>query len=203
MGGGQEVKQRAKTPSVNVGDFNEDGHLDLAVANGNSDNVSIIFGFGNGTFRFPINYDADDGPNSITTGDFDENGYTDLAVSNGNSDSLSIFLGVGGGIFDSAVNYKTGNSPISVYPNPFNPITNIKFSIPEASHINITVYDVIGRKTKVLVDSDLNEDEYIITWDGKNSDGEHAESGVYFVRMTATGFAATRKMILLRYVIKD
>ena len=71
--------------------------LDLAVANLGSDNVSILFGDGNGTFGMANNFGAGDGPQSVAVGDFDGDGNQDLAVANLGSDNVSILLGNGDG----------------------------------------------------------------------------------------------------------
>jgi hypothetical protein len=77
---------------VTTGDFDEDGHTDLAVANLGSDDVSIFLGVGDGTLASAVNYAAGNGPRSVTTGDFDEDGHTDLAVAIENSNGVSILL---------------------------------------------------------------------------------------------------------------
>src|SRR5215472_15708938 len=66
--------------SVAVGDFNGDGKPDLAVANANSNNVSVLLGQGDGTFLLAVNYAAGSGPRSLAVGDFNGDGILDLAV---------------------------------------------------------------------------------------------------------------------------
>ena len=79
------------------------------------------------------------------------------------------------------------------HPNPFNPITVINFDIPENSLTKITIYDVIGRETIVLVNQMMNPGSYIVTWDASNF-----ASGIYFYRMEAGAFIDTKKMVLLK-----
>jgi hypothetical protein len=79
------------------------------------------------------------------------------------------------------------------YPNPFNPSTNIKFEIPEKSFVNLTVYDVAGRRVEELVNSTMQTGIYNINWDAGD-----LRSGVYFARITAGGFSKTIKMMLLK-----
>ncbi|MFH1501949.1 MAG: C1 family peptidase [Candidatus Eisenbacteria bacterium] len=83
-------------------------------------------------------------------------------------------------------------------PNPFNPATNIAYSIPAEAHVRLTVYDVNGRVVRTLVDRDLRAEDYVTTWDGRNDAGEDAASGIYFYRLTADDRELERKMILLR-----
>lgn len=81
------------------------------------------------------------------------------------------------------------------YPNPFNPITTIGYSVPVISDVNISIYDVNGRKiTDLLKNNQLLKPSYhTIEW---NADG--LPSGLYFIRMTATGFSSTQKVLLLK-----
>ena len=68
--------------SVAIADLNGDGKADLAVANNNSNNVSVLLGNGNGTFQAAVNYAVGSSPTSVTVGDFNGDGKTDLAVAN-------------------------------------------------------------------------------------------------------------------------
>jgi hypothetical protein len=83
------------------------------------------------------------------------------------------------------------------YPNPFNPSTTIQYGLPNPSRVNVTVYDLLGRVVKVLVEDDLKEAGYrAVVWDGRNSVGDRVSSGVYILRIQAGDFSETRKLIL-------
>ena len=108
---------------VAVGDFNGDSQQDLAVANGGSDDVSILLGDGTGNFSAPTNFAVGAAPQSIAVGDFNGDGKQDLAVANYGfaSSSVSILLGDGTGNFSAATNYGVGGySPRSVAVGDFN-----------------------------------------------------------------------------------
>jgi hypothetical protein len=105
--------------SVAVADFNGDGVADLAVANGESNNVSVLLGNGDGTFQAAVNYATGANPDSVAVGDFNGDGIPDLVVANaGNSpytdSSVSVLLSNGDGTFRAAVNYVAGAYPTSV-----------------------------------------------------------------------------------------
>ncbi|WP_199247782.1 VCBS repeat-containing protein [[Phormidium] sp. ETS-05] len=68
--------------SVTPGDFNGDGHLDLAVANADSANVSLLLGNGSGSFNPHTTFAVGNFPGSVTPGDFNGDGHLDLAVGN-------------------------------------------------------------------------------------------------------------------------
>jgi hypothetical protein len=83
-------------------------------------------------------------------------------------------------------------------PNPFNPVTRIAYSIPEASRVVLAIYDASGRLVRTLVDRDLTPNDYVAVWDGRAEGGEGAASGIYFYQLTSDGKELDRKMILLR-----
>jgi hypothetical protein len=94
---------------VAVGDFNDDGKPDLAVANRSSGDVSILLGNGDGTFQPATKYRVGATPSFVATGDFNGDHQLDLAVADGGSNSIvSILLGNGDGTFQPSVSYNTG-----------------------------------------------------------------------------------------------
>jgi hypothetical protein len=106
--------------SVAIGDFNGDGRSDLAVANGNSNNVSILLGTETGTFGAATNFAAGMTPISVAIGDFNGDERSDLAVANYNSNDVSVLLGSGTGTFGGATSVAVGASPFSVAIGDFN-----------------------------------------------------------------------------------
>lgn len=84
------------------------------------------------------------------------------------------------------------------FPNPFNPITTIAFSVAENSHVLLAIYDVRGRLVRTLMNEPRGVGSYHVVWDGKTGAGTRASSGVYFYRLTAGRFKSTKKMLLLK-----
>jgi spore coat protein A len=83
-------------------------------------------------------------------------------------------------------------------PNPFNPTTQISFSIPKESHVNLQVFDLMGRVVATLVDEVLPAGTHAAVWNGRSSDGRIMASGVYFYTIRAERFLASKKMMLLK-----
>jgi hypothetical protein len=83
-------------------------------------------------------------------------------------------------------------------PNPFNPQTSIRFSVPETRGVTLRVYDVSGRLVAILADRQYPAGTHVVEWDGTDRQGASAASGVYFYKITAGADVATKKMILLR-----
>ena len=106
--------------SVAVGDFNLDGKPDLAVANSDSDNVSVLLGNGLGGFAAATNFGVGSQPFSVAVGDFNLDGKPDLAVANLDSNNVSVLLGNGLGGFAAATNFGAGGAPYSVAVGDFN-----------------------------------------------------------------------------------
>jgi type II secretory pathway component GspD/PulD (secretin) len=106
--------------SIIVADLNGDGLPDLAVANKDSNDISILLGNRRGTFRQAVNFAAGVGPVSVAAGDFNGDNIRDLAVANSGSNNVSILLGNGDGTFQPAVNFEAGTSPQSVLVADFN-----------------------------------------------------------------------------------
>lgn len=85
------------------------------------------------------------------------------------------------------------------YPNPFNPSTTISFSVSEVlSSVNIEIYNLKGQKVKTLVNEQLSVGLHSITWNGKDDSNKPVSSGIYFYKMRAGKYTASRKMILLK-----
>jgi hypothetical protein len=83
-------------------------------------------------------------------------------------------------------------------PNPFNPVTRIDFELPETAFTKLTVYDLLGREVRKLVNGHMEPGSHHVTWDGRNDTGKILPNGVYICVLKANNFQATRKMILLK-----
>jgi len=83
-------------------------------------------------------------------------------------------------------------------PNPFNPSTTIRFTLPEAGHVTLAVYDVNGRLVRTLVGGPLAAGCHSVVWDGKDAMGRAVASGVYVYRLTAPQGVVTKRMVLVR-----
>lgn len=85
-----------------------------------------------------------------------------------------------------------------IYPNPFNPSTKIKFSLPNPSEggamdVKLVIYDALGREVSVLVNEQLRPGTYEVDWNAANF-----SSGIYFYKITSGDFTDTKKMILMK-----
>ena len=84
------------------------------------------------------------------------------------------------------------------YPNPFNPTTQIKYDLPSDSYVNISIYDVMGRKIKSLFNNNQTSGYYSLRWDATNDIGEGVSAGMYIYTIQAGEYRSTKKMVLLK-----
>ena len=85
------------------------------------------------------------------------------------------------------------------YPNPFNPRTTIKFSLNQRTHVQIQIFDVLGRNIRILSDKYYNAGNYSIDWDGRDGQGNTVASGVYFYRLKLENYSSpTHRMVFVK-----
>ena len=107
--------------AVVEGDFNGDGHMDVAISNGGDNTVYVLLGNGNGTFQVPeILYTQGQAPSWITATSLRNNGHLDLVVCDGDSQSLEVFLGNGDGTFQAGPHMSLPQIPTFVLAGDYN-----------------------------------------------------------------------------------
>ncbi len=79
------------------------------------------------------------------------------------------------------------------FPNPFNPSTKIRYSVPQSSNVVIKIFDILGNEIETLVDEEKSVGTYEITWYAEN-----LPSGIYFYRLQAGSFVETKKMVFMK-----
>jgi 5'-nucleotidase / UDP-sugar diphosphatase len=84
------------------------------------------------------------------------------------------------------------------YPNPFNPTTQIEFALPMTSEVTITIYNTLGQQVQTLVNETMPAGLHVVEWNGTDAGGRQVASGVYFYRISAGDYTATKKMVLMK-----
>ena len=84
------------------------------------------------------------------------------------------------------------------YPNPFNPVTTLRYDLPENGHVNIIIYDMLGRQVKTLMDQTQDAGYRSIIWDATNDYGKPVSAGIYLYQIQAGEYMQTKKMVLLK-----
>ena len=83
-------------------------------------------------------------------------------------------------------------------PNPFNPVTEIQFDIPQLGHVQLNVYDLLGRPVKNIVNGSKNPGTYRVIWDAKDNTGHRVSAGMYLYQLRSGDYVQTRNMVLLK-----
>ncbi|MDZ7725741.1 MAG: Ig-like domain-containing protein [candidate division KSB1 bacterium] len=84
------------------------------------------------------------------------------------------------------------------FPNPFNPITTIRYELPKPVRVRINIYNVLGQKVKTLVDREMRAGFHSILWNAESDAGVQVASGIYYFRMVAGNYSKVRKMVVLK-----
>ena len=156
-------------------------------------------------------YPAGDNSNTLTLRLFEDHRIkVEITDANDQTAAATKYVSVGSGGLAKAFaenpldqSLPTTYALAPVHPNPFNPATTIRYYLLEASNVNLTIYNMMGRE--VVTWSLQEEPGYKqIVWDGKDHSGRLAPAGIYIYRFTATSvesdkrFTASRKMVLMK-----
>lgn len=116
----------------------------------------------------------------------------------GNATAKTVFVNG-----DATVSVGSGTTPARFaleqnWPNPFNPITQIRYALPREANVALAIYNLSGERVRLLRDGREPAGEKTVVWNGLNDSGHPVSSGVYLYRLDADEFGATRKMVLLK-----
>ena len=84
------------------------------------------------------------------------------------------------------------------YPNPFNGTTTVRFQLPQKSRVRLTIYDVLGRTVRTLVNSKFKPGYYSFQWDGKNDQQLFTASGIYYIVFSSPGKSFSKKLLYIK-----
>ena len=108
--------------------------------------------------------------------------------------SSSIFVGID----NKSETFPQGFILEQNFPNPFNPITTVRYELPEDSFVDVTIYDMLGNVVSNLVNANQSSGYKTIQWNATNNQGQHVSAGVYFYTIQVGEYRQTKKMILLK-----
>jgi len=192
------VRENGATTLILTSPLNLRGlQLELRVRGGGGmeklvdDRLDLVVGENDGRVRLGI-LDLD-GANIIAAGETPlvrlggEVEVIEVVVADGQYRSMRAYLyGVGDGL-------PQGYLLSQNYPNPFNPLTEISLSLPAAAVVRLEVFNIVGQKVTTLHSGALDAGDHVFSWDARDM-----SSGVYFYKLTAPDFSASRKMVLLK-----
>ena len=112
----------------------------------------------------------------------------------GNTSEFSACVSATGGVATESVDELPTEFELEPnYPNPFNPVTNVRYAVPRSGHIRLSVYDIQGREVEVLVDQIQPAGRYSLSFDANR-----LSSGVYLYRLQSGDFSQSRVLIVLK-----
>ena len=132
-------------------------------------------------------------PNGEWTEGTAQPGNLELVTAPGDSNSKPTATSVTD-LFGNPAIYELHNN----YPNPFNPETNIQFTLPQPSNVKIDVYNITGQLITSLTNNEFNIGTHTVKWNGKDDSGNSVSSGIYLYRMAANNFIEAKRMLLLK-----
>ena len=184
---------------IKSGDMDSDGDMDLIVQG--KQGINLFINAGNGTFLQNQVYAVGDAGVTFDLADFNQDSTMDLAVLSNIPGKQCVYV---------FPNIK--RSPNSIfedqtaliqpkkfrleqnYPNPFNPTTTIKYQLPAAGNVELSIYNVLGQKMQTLVSKRKEAGSYKVDWNGKGF-----ASGIYFYRLEIDQkLISTMKLVLLK-----
>jgi hypothetical protein len=93
---------------------------------------------------------------------------------------------------------ESGATLTGAYPNPFNPSTVVRYTVPGESRVSLRIYNMLGEEVRTLVDQVEPAGERAVVWNGSNNHGHIVPSGVYFVSLVTAGSVSTQKLLLVK-----
>ncbi len=187
--------------AMDIGDLDGDGDLDLISSDYGSGDYKVYENSGNGIYtNSPITLQASSAGSCITVHDRDNDGDLDLAGIDEVDDLLFVY---NNGPGPSGLNQISTKVPGSYalyqnFPNPFNPVTKIRFDVPsevksQMSNVKLIIYDALGKEAATLINEVLSPGSYEVEFDGGD-----IPSGIYFYRIDAGSFSDVKRMVLLK-----
>ena len=86
----------------------------------------------------------------------------------------------------------------NAYPNPFNPVTTLRYQLPETNMVTLTIYDMAGKEVKTLINQQQTAGPHGVKWNGTNNLGNTVSAGIYLYQVQSGVYRQTNKMILLK-----
>src|SRR5262249_3522493 len=160
--------------------------------------VTVLLGNGDGSFGRRLDYGSGLNARALAIGDLNGDGKPELVVANQGAATVAVLLN---GQAIAAID--PGRPPTSFefappQPNPFMVRATFEIGVPTAAFVRLEIYDLQGRRVRVLQDGWLEPGRHMRSWNGITASGTVARAGVYVIRLSAPGVELTRKAVLVR-----
>jgi hypothetical protein len=145
------------------------------------------------TTEVTLAYDA----TTLTLGEF----LAELTFSSNDGDLPTLVMPVTLNVVDDVTSIDAlplSFSLSNAAPNPFNPATTLRFTLPVASHAQLRLYNVQGRLVRTLIDDQRPAGQHEVRWEGRDDNGRQVSSGTYYARLVADGQVSVRTLVLVK-----
>jgi hypothetical protein len=177
--------------AVALGDYNADGQLDVAVAEPAASTIRIWRGDGRGGFSGFTTLATATAPSALAVADMDGDGRPDLVCASHDDRTLQVFLDITPRV--------TALRLVPPSPNPATQFSVLRFTLGARAPVRVEIHDVTGRLVRRLLPERVFPPGFhALVWDGLTDHGDHARSGLYFVRVRAGGAEEKARIVLTR-----
>jgi len=171
--------------------------MDVLSASRDDDKIAWYENDGSENFTEHVISTAADYARDVHAADVDGDGDLDVLSASWADDKIAWYENEGSVSIIEDVTPLT-YSLYNAYPNPFNPVTTLRYDIPEDGFVNITIYDMMGRVVSNLVSSQQRAGYKSVRWNATNDAGQPVSAGIYLYQIQAGQFRQTKKMVLLK-----
>lgn len=183
--------------AIDLGDLNGDGDLDLVTSNFSGSNWTVFENAGDGTFVNLRSLSASRAGSCAVLHDRDNNGTLDLTGIDERDDLLFLFTNSPFPVRNEEQPDLPSATFLPAYPNPFTTQATMPFSLPAPTKVRLTIYDLLGRRIRVLHDAVLPAGEHQLIWDGRDETGDRLAGGTYVLRLETPAFQQTQNLVYL------
>ena len=161
--------------------------------------MSVLRGYGQGTFGAHTNFGTGRAPVSVAIGDINEDGKLDLAVANYGSNTVSVLANTG-----AVAGVSQGPSAgvfrlLAPQPNPAHGALQVHFILPRSERVEADILDIMGRRIRTLgSEQALGPGEHVLAWDARDNAGAPVPDGVFVIRVRAAGDSRVTRAVLVR-----
>jgi len=180
-------------------DVDRDGDEDLAEVHFSDGKVHIYLNDNGVLASAPSwTYDSPTVGTAIAFGRINGDEWPDLIVGNSGEPCVKVFYAEAPTGIDSPLTQPALFSLHQCYPNPFNPLTLIEFSLSQTAEVRLQVYTASGERVTSLITGQVPSGDHVVTWNGCDERGQPCPSGVYYYRLVTDGFVQSKSMVLLK-----
>jgi hypothetical protein len=206
LGNGRGELQQAVTYAtgqfplaIDLGDLDGDGDLDMVTSNFSSGDWTIYENRGDGQFINPRTLQATEAGSCAVLHDRDNDGTLDMTGIDELSDQLFLFTNTTTPTATEPIPNASTFELEPAFPNPFNTQTTLTYTLSTNGPVRLSIYDVLGRRVRTLIDAEQHAGRHAILWNGLDDAGRRVAEGLYLSRLETSTQTRTRQVLYLKH----